>query len=150
MLSQVYKQCGFENDAHMSTLEMLGNMEEQLEQLFAIKDKMNIDVVRDLERSKERERRKEVRGHSLPFCCFACLADLVGRPQVREQKLEEQRKMQELKVNRALERAAAPVTKKTGKPLMLRSAPKERKKKEDDMQTKGAEDEDDIKAFFLA
>ncbi len=105
-----------------------GNMEEQLEMLFTVRDKMNIDQVRELERIKGSERRKEV----------------------REQKYEELRKMQELKVNRALERAAAPVTKKTGKPLMLRSAPKERKKKEDDKQTKGAEDEDDIKAFFVA
>ena len=96
--------------------------------LFTVRDKMNIDQVRELERIKGSERRKEV----------------------REQKYEELRKMQELKVNRALERAAAPVTKKTGKPLMLRSAPKERKKKEDDKQTKGAEDEDDIKAFFVA
>ena len=105
-----------------------GNMEEQLEMLFTVRDKMNIDQVRELERIKGSERRKEV----------------------REQKYEELRKMQELKVNRALERAAAPVTKTTGKPLMLRSAPKERKKKEDDKQTKGAEDEDDIKAFFVA
>ena len=74
---------------------------------------MNIDQVRELERIKGSERRKEV----------------------REQKYEELRKMQELKVNRALERAAAPVTKKTGKPLMLRSAPKERKKKEEGRKT---------------
>lgn len=46
----------------------------------------------------------------------------------RDEKLSTQHREHEARMARALERAAAPVFKKTGKPLMFRSAPPQRKK----------------------
>jgi hypothetical protein len=49
------------------------------------------------------------------------------RQVAREDKLAAARAEHELRVARALERAAAPVFKKTGKPVMFRSRPPQRK-----------------------
>jgi hypothetical protein len=49
------------------------------------------------------------------------------RQVAREGKLSAARAEHELRVARALERAAAPVFKKTGKPVMFRSRPPQRK-----------------------
>ena len=50
------------------------------------------------------------------------------RQVARDEKLSTQHREHEARMARALERAAAPVFKKTGKPLMFRSAPPQRKK----------------------
>lgn len=55
--------------------------------------------------------------------------------------MEAQRILQEERVQRALERARAPVKKKSGKPLIFRSAPPLRKKKMHE-EAKTKEDED--------
>ncbi len=48
---------------------------------------------------------------------------------MREEKLEMQRLLQEERVQRALERAKAPIKKKLGKPIPFRSAPPQKKEK---------------------
>lgn len=64
-----------------------------------------VQQVADAEKLRERERRQAA----------------------REDKLAEAKAEHELRVQRALERAAAPVFKKTGKPVMYRSSPPKRK-----------------------
>lgn len=63
------------------------------------------------------------------------MKDKERRQRLREEKLEAQRALQEERVQRALERAKAPVMKKvmhllkkTGKPVVFRSAPPQKKK----------------------
>lgn len=56
------------------------------------------------------------------------MKDKERRQRLREEKLETQRLLQEERVRRAMERAQAPVKKKSGKPVVFRSAPPQKKK----------------------
>eukprot|EP00762_Andalucia_godoyi_P000067 ANDGO_02278.mRNA.1 hypothetical protein PHYSODRAFT_330169 len=96
---EVYRQAGYENDAKLSTLDMLRNIERKLEELIIESDQMDPEGVEALEKAREKERRQRI----------------------REEKLEQSKKLQEDRVKRALERSQAPVQKKTGKPVMFRS-----------------------------
>jgi hypothetical protein len=60
--------------------------------------------------------------------------------------MEAQRLLQEERVQRALERAKAPVKKKTGKPIFFRSAPPPKKKKETEGTKK--KEEEDLAYYF--
>ncbi|KNE64995.1 hypothetical protein AMAG_10663 [Allomyces macrogynus ATCC 38327] len=86
---------------------MLTSIENRLEQLFEAIELMPADKVERAERLKDKERRQRL----------------------REEKMDAQRLIQEERIQRALERARAPVKKKTGKPVMFRSAPPQKKKK---------------------
>ena len=98
-VTEVYVECGFDHDPSVSVSQMLTNIEAKMEEYFAAIDKLPPKVVADLEKEKEKERRR--------------LA--------REQKAREQKRDQEIRFQRSLERARAPAHKKTGKPIMFRS-----------------------------
>eukprot|EP01028_Stygiella_incarcerata_P004158 TRINITY_DN187_c0_g1_i3.p4 TRINITY_DN187_c0_g1~~TRINITY_DN187_c0_g1_i3.p4 ORF type:complete len:333 (-),score=113.18 TRINITY_DN187_c0_g1_i3:1473-2471(-) len=102
----VYQQCGFENDAKLSTLDMLRNIEARLEHLLRVTDSMPPEHVEAAEKAREKERRQRI----------------------REDKLIQQKKVQDSRLKRALERAQAPVMKRTGRMVMRRSVPVEKKK----------------------
>lgn len=118
-VKEVYRRCLGDNDANLSTLQMLTNIENKLEQLFEMIEMMPPDKVEQAEKMKDKERRQRL----------------------REEKMDAQRILQEERVQRALERARAPVKKKTGKPVVFRSAPpQKKKKKEEDNKKKEEED----------
>lgn len=94
----MYERCGFDADASVGTLTMLTNMETKLEEYLCVIDTMPMEYVEAAEKAREKDRRQ---------CA-------------REEKVELQQKEHEARVKRALERAAAPVFKKTGKPQMFR------------------------------
>jgi hypothetical protein len=75
------------------------------------------------------------------------MKDKERRQRLREEKLEAQRILQEERVQRALERARAPVKKKIGKTVMMRSAPPQKKKKGLATNIKKKE-EDDLEYYF--
>ncbi|KAJ3254335.1 Coiled-coil domain-containing protein 38 [Boothiomyces macroporosus] len=118
-VKEVYRRCLGDTDGDLSTLQMLTSIENRLEQLFEQIELMPPDKVEEAEKMKDKERRQRL----------------------REEKLEAQRALQEERVQRALERARAPVKKKTGKPVVFRSAPPQKKKLEEH-DTKKKEEED--------
>eukprot|EP00002_Diphylleia_rotans_P008909 TRINITY_DN188_c0_g1_i4.p1 TRINITY_DN188_c0_g1~~TRINITY_DN188_c0_g1_i4.p1 ORF type:complete len:540 (+),score=160.61 TRINITY_DN188_c0_g1_i4:66-1685(+) len=89
-VAAVYSQCGFDNDANISTLQMLTNIEAKLEELFKLISCMPPEEVESAEKAKEKSRREKARG----------------------EKIEFEKKKQEDKVQRALMRSQAPVMKK--------------------------------------
>ncbi|XP_035676425.1 cilia- and flagella-associated protein 100-like isoform X4 [Branchiostoma floridae] len=100
-VEEVYRACIGDNEANISTLQMLTNIENRLEELFEIIEMMPPERVEAAERAKEKERRLRL----------------------REEKLEQQRLHQEERVRRALERAQADPKKKRGRKLVFRSNP---------------------------
>eukprot|EP00899_Mesostigma_viride_P027760 jgi/Mesvir1/8169/Mv12474-RA.2 len=127
-VADVYSRCGFDNDASIGMLQMLTNVEARLEEYLSVIDKMPPEFVESLEKAKEKDRRQRM----------------------REEKLEAQKREQEKRVQRSLERAQAPVHKRTGKTLMFRSQPLNRKKDENKDQGPKKTDEEEELAAFLA
>eukprot|EP01135_Chromosphaera_perkinsii_P006593 Nk52_evm18s553 gene=Nk52_evmTU18s553 len=125
-VEEVYRNCIGDNDANISTIQMLTNIENKLEELFEMIEYMPPEKVETAEKIKEKERRQRL----------------------REEKLEAQRITQEERVRRALDRAKAPVKKKTGKPLVFRSAPPQKKKREKEKMDKQNENEEEHNFFF--
>ena len=82
--------CIGDNEANISTLQMLTNIENRLEELFETIESMPPDLVEAAEKAKEKERRMRL----------------------REEKLAAQRAHQEERVRKALERAKADPKKK--------------------------------------
>ncbi|KAI9343742.1 hypothetical protein DFJ73DRAFT_506734 [Zopfochytrium polystomum] len=119
-VKEVYKKCIGDSDANLGTLQMLANIENKLEQLFETIEMMPVEKVEQAEKAKDKERRQNL----------------------REEKLEAERAKQEERVQRALERARAPVKKKTGKAVVFRSAPPQKKKFVAGESGKAKEDED--------
>eukprot|EP00163_Fabomonas_tropica_P003577 TRINITY_DN13085_c0_g2_i1.p1 TRINITY_DN13085_c0_g2~~TRINITY_DN13085_c0_g2_i1.p1 ORF type:complete len:578 (+),score=174.27 TRINITY_DN13085_c0_g2_i1:240-1973(+) len=124
-ITGVYLACGFDNES-LGALEMLTNIEAKLESLLEVVSRMPPDYVETAEKAREKERRHRA----------------------REEKLERQRKDQEKRLQKSLARSKAPVIKKTGKPVMFRSMPKARKRKDKDEAKRKAAEEDDIREFF--
>lgn len=125
-VEEVYRNCIGDNEANISTLQMLTNIENRLEELFENIEMMPPDRVEMAEKAKEKERRLRL----------------------REEKMEQQRLHQEDRVRRALERAQAEPKKKTGKPLMFRSEPPQTRKKQQDGDKKQDKEEEELKYFF--
>ncbi|XP_067854454.1 cilia- and flagella-associated protein 100 [Heptranchias perlo] len=100
-VAEVYRACIGENEANMTTLQMLTSIENYLEDLFDSLEKLPRDKVELAERNKERERRMRV----------------------REEKLREEKIHQEERMHRAILRSQAEHQKKTGRKLMYRSNP---------------------------
>ncbi|CAH3026085.1 unnamed protein product [Porites evermanni] len=125
-VEEVYRNCIGDNEANISTLQMLTNIENRLEELFEQIEVMPPDRVEMAEKAKEKERRMRL----------------------REEKMEQQRLHQEDRVRRALERAQAEPKKKTGKPLMFRSEPPQRRRKQQDSDKKQDKEEEELKYFF--
>lgn len=96
---EVYRQAGFENDAKLSTLDMLRSIEAKLNELITEADALPPEYVEQAEKEREKKRRQYI----------------------REEKIEQQKKQQEERMRRALERSQAPVQKRMGPPVMFRS-----------------------------
>ncbi|XP_025108512.1 cilia- and flagella-associated protein 100-like [Pomacea canaliculata] len=125
-VEEVYRSCIGDNEANISTLQMLTNIENRLEELFEIIETMPQDKVEAAEKAKEKERRLKM----------------------REEKIELQRLHQEERVKRALERAKAEPKKKTGKKLVFRSEPPQLKKKEDEGADQASREEEELAYYF--
>ena len=89
-VKEVYRRCLGDSDGNLGTLQMLTSIENRLEQLFELIELMPPEKVEQAEKMKDKERRQRL----------------------REEKMETQRALQEERVQRALERARAPVKKK--------------------------------------
>ncbi|XP_028414422.1 cilia- and flagella-associated protein 100-like [Dendronephthya gigantea] len=125
-VEEVYRNTIGDNEANISTLQMLTNIENRLEELFEQIEMMPPEKVELAEKAKEKERRMRQ----------------------REEKLEAQRIHQEERVKRALERARADPKKKTGRKLMFRSEPPQTRKKEKDFENKQSKEEEELQYFF--
>lgn len=125
-VEEVYRHTIGDNEANISTLQMLTNIENRLEELFEQIEMMPPEKVEMAEKAKEKERRLRL----------------------REEKLEAQRLHQEERVKRALERARADPKKKTGRKLMFRSEPPQTRKKESDLENKQSKEEEELQYFF--
>lgn len=84
-VEQVYTTCIGSNEANITTLQMLTNIENKLEELFQKIEQMPPDKVEEAEKAKEKERRLKQ----------------------REERAIEQKKNQEERIRKALERARA-------------------------------------------
>ncbi len=84
-VEDVYTNCIGSNEANITTLQMLTNIENKLEDLFQKIEQMPVEKVEEAEKTKEKERRLRQ----------------------REEKALEQKKNQEERIRKALERARA-------------------------------------------
>mmetsp|Transcript_33784 Transcript_33784/g.56713 ORF Transcript_33784/g.56713 Transcript_33784/m.56713 type:complete len:611 (+) Transcript_33784:2-1834(+) len=125
-IGEVYSRVIGDNDASLSALQMLTNIERQLEDYLNIIQQMPPEYVEGAEKAKEKERRQRV----------------------REEKMEAQKRLQEERIKRSLERSKAPALKKTGKPVMFRSMPAIRRKRDKDQDHQKNEEEEDYAEFF--
>lgn len=123
-VAAVYVRCGFDADQSIGTLQMLTNIESKLEEYLAAVDVMPPEFAEQLEKSREKERRRIA----------------------RDEKLAAAQREHEARMARALERASAPVFKKQGKPVMARSAPPKKKVEvtKDDL----ADEEAELEAYL--
>jgi len=125
-VEDVYRNCIGDNEANISTLQMLTNIENRLEELFEMIETMPQDKVEAAEKAKDKERRLKM----------------------REEKMEQLRIHQEERVRKALERAKAEPKKQTGKRLVFRSKPPEIKKKEDEGADQASREEEELQYYF--
>ncbi|CAH1266360.1 cilia- and flagella-associated protein 100-like isoform X3 [Branchiostoma lanceolatum] len=125
-VEEVYRACIGDNEANISTLQMLTNIENRLEELFEIIEMMPPERVEAAERAKEKERRLRL----------------------REEKLEQQRLHQEERVRRALERAQADPKKKRGRKLVFRSNPPITKSRHQRGKSRMDQEEEEREYFF--
>ncbi|XP_053151761.1 cilia- and flagella-associated protein 100 [Hemicordylus capensis] len=109
---EVYRRCIGENEANLGTLQMLTVIEHQLDDLLECLERVPPAKIEQAEKAKEKER----------------------RIRLREEKIRQQRQLQEERLQRALARAQADVKKKTGRRLVFRSEPPAYKEKEDEDQ----------------
>lgn len=119
-VGEVYKACIGENEAGISTLQMLTNIENKLEELFEKMQKMPPAQLAEAEKAKDKARRQRL----------------------REEKLQAQKKHQEERLKRAQQRAADGPKKRTGKKLMFRSAPPEKPKQQVKRHVQSVEEEE--------
>ncbi|XP_057297161.1 cilia- and flagella-associated protein 100-like [Hydractinia symbiolongicarpus] len=125
-VEEVYANCIGDNEANISTLQMLTNIENRLEELFEMIEMMPPDKVELAEKAKDRERRLRL----------------------REEKLLAQKRHQEERIRKAIERAQAEPKKKTGRRLVFRSCPPQTRRREDDTQEKNDKEDEELKYFF--
>lgn len=84
-VEEVYTNCIGSNEANITTLQMLTNIENKLEELFQRIEQMPPEKVEEAEKAKEKERRLKQ----------------------REERIIEQKRYQEERIKKALERARA-------------------------------------------
>ncbi|XP_047122843.1 cilia- and flagella-associated protein 100 isoform X1 [Hydra vulgaris] len=125
-VEEVYKNCIGENEANISALQMLTSIENRLEELFETIEIMPAEKVEIAEKIKDKERRLRL----------------------REEKLLEQKKNQEERIRKAIERAKAEPKKKTGRRLVFRSAPPQARKHVEISREKYDKEEEELKYFF--
>lgn len=109
-VKEVYRKCGFDSDASPSTLSMLTDLEARLEELLTKIEQMPEDYVIKAEKLKEKERRERVRA----------------------ERLAQQQRVYEERLRKSIERSMQAPKKKTGKPVMFRSAPPQKKERKKD------------------
>ncbi|KAJ1477717.1 hypothetical protein T484DRAFT_3001829 [Baffinella frigidus] len=85
-VTEVYERCGFEADPSLGTLMMLANVEARLEEHLSAMEKMPQDEVDKAEKEREKER----------------------RARVRAEKMAAQKKQQEDRINKSIERCLLP------------------------------------------
>lgn len=124
-ITEVYELTIGANESNIDAIPMLTQIEKRLEQLLDVIGTMDPEFVAKEEAARDKERR-EAR---------------------RLLQMEEKEKEQMLKMAERQKRAAQPVMKKTGKPLMTRHMQQTRKKTEDDTDIDN--EEEDIKEFFM-
>eukprot|EP01006_Ploeotia_vitrea_P033676 TRINITY_DN65621_c10_g2_i3.p1 TRINITY_DN65621_c10_g2~~TRINITY_DN65621_c10_g2_i3.p1 ORF type:complete len:553 (+),score=326.43 TRINITY_DN65621_c10_g2_i3:863-2521(+) len=125
-VNQVYVKCVGEPLDSMDTLDMLREIESELEELLSKMERMDPKDLEQGEHEKERERRERV----------------------RQAKYEEQQRQYEERLAKSTARSKGDVKKKTGRPVMFRSAPLRKTKKKQEKKKKKDEEAEDIKRFF--
>ncbi|KAI3383337.1 hypothetical protein SNEBB_007315 [Seison nebaliae] len=125
-VGEIYQRSIGTNEANISTLQMLTNIEMKLENLFQQIELLDKKDVEKAEKQKDKERRLRQ----------------------REQKLKEQEQYQEERAQRALARAKEPPKKHMGRRIMARSRPPNVKKKETKFTDEQLREEEQLKYFF--
>jgi hypothetical protein len=100
-VKEVYESCGFDGSASASTLFMIGQLEQKLEQLLVEVANMPSSFVAKAEKEKEKRRREQKRLEQ----------------QIMQQKQQEERN------KRAIERSMESPKKRQGRKVMTRSRP---------------------------
>jgi len=100
-VAEVFVRAGFDADASLTSVQMLANMELRLEEWLAAAAAMPLEHVVEAEKARNKERRSIA----------------------RDKKMDDAKRDHEARAHRDRERAAAPVFKKVGKPVMFRSQP---------------------------
>merc|ERR1712194_457179 len=124
-VTQVYELTIGENESNIDAIPMLTQIEKRLEQLLEVISGMDPEFVAKEETKRDRDRREARR-----------------ILQIEEKEREQNKKMAERQ-----KRAAQPVMKKTGKPLMTRHMQEKREKKDETLDVDN--EEEDIKEFFM-
>ena len=157
----MYKACIGENEAGISTLQMLTNIENKLEELFEKMQKMPPAQLAEAEKVCARVCvctcvhvcAPVCEGERVRVCCSLIQTksphttmlqakDKARRQRLREEKLQAQKKHQEERLKRAQQRAADGPKKRTGKKLMFRSAPPEKPKQQVKRHVQSVEEEE--------
>lgn len=125
-VEDVYTNCIGSNEANITTLQMLTNIENKLEDLFQKIEQMPPEKVEEAEKTKEKERRLRQ----------------------REEKILEQKKNQEERIRKALERARAEPVKQTTRRLMARSKPPVEVKVDKRAQDEANKQDEELAYFF--
>mmetsp|Transcript_31135 Transcript_31135/g.50252 ORF Transcript_31135/g.50252 Transcript_31135/m.50252 type:complete len:443 (-) Transcript_31135:260-1588(-) len=125
-VAEVYERCGIGDDSTSGTLMMLANIEHKLEENLAAIERMPPEEVEKAEKEREKDRRSRVRTEKMAF----------------------QKKAQEDRINKSIQRSKAPVQKKTGKPVMFRAPPLVTRKRDKDVKEERDEDEEDLREFL--
>ncbi|XP_061076612.1 cilia- and flagella-associated protein 100 [Conger conger] len=125
-VEEVYRSCIGDSEGNLSTLQMLTAIEGRLGEVLENVDAIPHERVLMAEKAKEKER----------------------RVRLREEKINQQKKHQEERLRKALERAQADISKTKGKKLMTRSQPPERKKKEAPSTDMADQDREEHLYFF--
>ncbi|XP_007888560.1 cilia- and flagella-associated protein 100 [Callorhinchus milii] len=125
-VGEVYQTCIGINDTNMTTLQMLTNLENHLEEMFDKLEKIPQDKVESAEKRKDKER----------------------RARLREDKLREEKLLQEERLQRALIRAQTDHRKKVSRKLMFRSHPPILKQKETKNQDDVDKDKEESMFYF--
>lgn len=125
-VEDVYTNCIGSNEANITTLQMLTNIENKLEDLFQKIEQMPSEKVEEAEKTKEKERRLRQ----------------------REEKILEQKKNQEERIRKALERARAEPVKQTTRRLMARSKPPVEVKVDKRAQDEANKQDEELAYFF--
>ncbi|XP_066469074.1 cilia- and flagella-associated protein 100 [Tiliqua scincoides] len=123
---EVYRRCIGENEANLGTVQMLTVIEHQLDDLLECLERVPAAKIEQAEKAKEKER----------------------RIRLREEKIRQQRLLQEERLQRALARAQADVKKKSGRRLVFRSEPPAFKEKEDEDQGLIDKEKEELLYYF--
>ncbi|XP_053233999.1 cilia- and flagella-associated protein 100 isoform X1 [Podarcis raffonei] len=123
---EVYRRCIGENEANLGTLQMLTVIEHQLDDLLECLERIPPAKIEQAEKAKEKERRMRM----------------------REEKIRQQRLLQEERLQRALARAQADVKRKSGRRLVFRSEPPAYKEKEDEDQGLIDKEKEELLYYF--